>query len=82
MIIELILDCFFGLVNFIISLIPTNSVGLPNWITSFISFVSTGLSFFPPSVFNILIGNIAFWLTVQMSWAIIEWLYKKVPGID
>lgn len=82
MILETILNLFFGLINLIISLFPNTSVSLPNWSTSFMSFLGTGLSFFPPSVFNILITNVAFWLTVHMTWAIIEWSYKKIPGIN
>lgn len=81
MIIEGILTLIFSLVNWIISFLP-QGLALPNWLTSFVSFLGTGLSFFPSNVFTILLSNVAFWLTVQMVWAIIEWVYKKIPGID
>lgn len=81
MIIESILNLLFGLVSVIISFLPSG-LQLPNWIVNFTTFVGTGLSFFPSGVFAILISNVAFWLGVQMTWAIIEWLYKKVPGLD
>lgn len=81
MIIESVLNLLFGLVRLIIAFIPTG-FALPGWLTNFITFVGTGLSFFPSNVFTISISNIAFWLGVQMTWAIVEWLYKKVPGLN
>lgn len=82
MIIELLLSPIFLLVDGFISLIPSVGFTLPSWFMSFVSVVKTGLSFFPPGVFMIIIGNIAFWLIAHMTWAIIEWLYKKVPGVS
>lgn len=82
MIIELLLSPIFLLVDGFISLIPPVGFVLPNWFMSFVSVVRVGLSFFPSGVFAIVIGNIAFWLTAHMIWAIIEWLYKKVPGVS
>lgn len=81
MIIELLFDLIFGLVSLIISFFPTG-YSLPNWFYSFYDVVSNALAFFPKPVFIIIISNVSFWLTVQMTWAIIEWIYKKVPGIN
>lgn len=81
MIIELLLSPIFLLISGCIGLLPT-FVSLPNWLMYFIDFVRKGLSFFPSGVFTIIISNILFWLSLHMIWAIIEWLYKKVPGVD
>lgn len=81
MIIELLFNLIFGLVKIIINLIPSG-YSLPNWFYSFYDVVSNALAFFPKGVFIIIIGNVFFWLTAHMTWAIIEWIYKKVPGID
>lgn len=81
MIIELLFNLIFGLVNFIISFIPSG-YNLPNWFFSFYDVVSNALAFFPRPVFIIVISNVGFWLAAHMGWAVIEWVYKKVPGVD
>lgn len=81
MIIELLFNLIFGLVSLIISFFPAG-YSLPNWFYSFYDVVSNALAFFPKPVFIIIISNVSFWLTVQMTWAIIEWIYKKIPGIN
>ena len=82
MILELMFAPIFLVISGFIALIPDGVISLPNWLISFISVVKTGLSIFPPHVFTIVIANIAFWLVAHMTWAIIEWLYKKIPGVD
>lgn len=81
MIIELILGPIFGLINSLINLIPSG-YSLPNWGVNFFTVVSRALAFFPKPAFMIIIANIAFWLTLHMTWAIIEWVYKKIPGVS
>ena len=81
MIIELLLSPIFLLISACIGLLPT-LVALPNWLIYFIEYVRKGLSFFPSTVFIIIMSNVVFWLSLHMIWAIIEWLYKKVPGVD
>ena len=82
MILELILTPIFLVISGFIALIPDGVLSLQNWLISFVSVVKTGLSIFPPGVFTIVIANISFWLVAHMTWAIIEWLYKKIPGVD
>lgn len=82
MIVELLLSPIFLLIRGFIALIPDTGFSLPGWFLTFADVVRVGLSFFPSNVFIIIIGNIAFWLTLHMTWSIIEWLYKKLPGVS
>lgn len=81
MIVELLFNLLFGLVDIILSFLPSG-YNIPNWGVQFYNVVSSALAFFPSPVFVIVMANVSFWLTVHMGWAIIEWVYKKVPGID
>lgn len=81
MIIELLLSPIFLLVKGFLEFIP-NGYNLPSWSSDFVKMVSVSLSFFPAPVFAIVVSNIVFWLGAHMVWAIIEWLYKKIPGIN
>jgi len=80
-IIELLFAPIFSLLKFIISFLPSG-FSLPSWLSDSISVVSRGLIFFPVDVWKVLIGNILFWLYAQLVWAIIEWIYRKIPGIS
>ena len=65
----------------IIGLMPANST-MPNWVGDTLSLLHKGLSVFPSDVWVAILSNITFWASVQFSWAIIEWVYKKIPGVD
>lgn len=81
MVIEIIFNMIFGVVEFIITLLP-KGMDLPTWTDNLVGLVAKGLIFFPQDVWAITIGNIAFWLSAHMIWAVIEWVYKKIPGVD
>ncbi|MEG2908936.1 MAG: hypothetical protein RR945_06955 [Erysipelotrichaceae bacterium] len=81
MIFELIFNILFSPVNLILNLIPTIN-NLPTWLGDLISFVSKGLSIFPTDVWVITITNIFFWNFGLIGWAIVEWVYKKIPGVN
>lgn len=81
MIFEGILTLLFGIVKVVINILPTSIFTMPQWFADFSSLISIGLSFFPDDVFYVAIGNIAIWVVLHITWAIIEWVYKKIPGI-
>lgn len=81
MIIELLFNPIFFLIKSLISFIP-EGYNIPAWGSHFLNLVSTALMFFPSSVYIIVVGNIVFWMTVHMVWAVIEWAYKKIPGVN
>lgn len=81
MIIELMCTPLFLLLNGIIQLFP-QAFQIPNWLADVISLLIKAMQFFPGDVWAIAIGNIVFWILAQFTWAIIEWVYKKIPGIN
>lgn len=44
--------------------------------------VKYGAYFFPLDVLGVVITGFGLWYTVLLGWAIIEWIYKKIPGVD
>lgn len=81
MIIELLCTPLFWLINGLVSFIPV-AFQIPNWLADTISLLLKAMQFFPFDVWTIILANIGFWLFAQFAWAIIEWVYKKIPGVD
>ena len=85
MIIELLLTPIFWLLDRVLSWLPDFSAIDPLYaydISGFIYLLSYGFYIFPFSLFMTFVGNILFWLAVQVGWAIIEWVYNKIPGVN
>ena len=81
MIIELLLTMFFGLIEVIITLIPTFSI--KNFsLSPLINVIGVGISILPNCFFPTLIVTVLFWTVTHLVWSAIEWLYKKIPGVD
>jgi hypothetical protein len=85
MILELLLNALFALFSLIIDIIPDMTEiqfleGID--ISGFIDFLAYGFLVFPFSLFILFIGNVLFWLSAQMIWAIVEWVYRKIPGVS
>lgn len=81
MIVEGLLNLLFLPIEGIISLLPSN-ISLPGWLQDTADMLSKALLFFPVDVWIIVLGNIIFWHVALIAWALIEWVYKKIPGID
>jgi hypothetical protein len=85
MIIELLLTPLFWLLGLILDLLPDMSGIDPLSgfdISGFIDILAYGFFLFPFPLFMIFVGNKLFWLSAQMIWAIIEWVYRKFPGVN
>lgn len=81
MILELIFLPFITLVKFVITLLPTietPSVAL----NTVIDLAGYGVTILGSSFTVLVLGNIVMWLTIQFTWSIIEWIYKKIPGVE
>lgn len=81
MIIELVVTPIFLFIEFVISMLP-DAMELPGWLQDTANLIGKAMLFFPPDVWMIVIANIIFWHVALIAWAIIEWLYKKIPTID
>lgn len=82
MIFEVVLDFVFSAVVFLINLMPTLPSFVSNGIDFFIKILSSSFYFFDAKAFNFLITTAISFYAVQFVWAIIEWIYKKIPGVD
>ena len=83
MIIEFLLDIVFGVINMFLSLLPE----LPGFsqfqgLLGFIELVGYGSIFIDLSVFlSCLLVWFALW-QFEFVYSILEWLWKKIPGVD
>lgn len=85
MLISLILKPFFIFINFLIGLLGGffGDIAFVNYgFDVVVDLIGYGVYFMGSSTFNLVISSIAFWFTIDIAWACIEWLYKKIPGID
>ena len=73
---------FWIFISFIIKMFGDEMAEIPNWYWSFQSLLQVGLKVFPPDVWVAVIGNIVFWMGIHLIWAVIEWIYKKIPGVS
>ncbi len=81
MILELILLPFWLLIDLIITLFP-DFAGIAFDFLGSLSFLKIGLYFLPSGFWLSFIGSVLFWLSANFAWAIIEWVYKKIPGVE
>ena len=81
MIIEAICSVFFLAVRTFIAYLSV-PFRLPEWIADAASIIGIGLLVFPIDVWAGVIGSVISWAGVHFVWAIIEWVYKKIPGVD
>mgnify|MGYP001044305696 FL=1 len=82
MITELVLKVFFGFANFLIGLLPKMN-GEQGSITSvFYDLLQYGIYFFGSSPFAMVFASVVLWASVDILWAIIEWVYIKIPGVN
>lgn len=82
MLLELILNPLFGFCNFLVSLIPNISTVDNNLGQTFMEYIGIGLHFFGTVPFLLIISNVLMWVAVDLTWSIVEWTYKKIPGVN
>lgn len=82
MVFGFIIRCFFEFAKMLFNLIPTATYALGDFGQSFLTYVGYGVYFFGSSTFSLIIANVLFWINVEITWIIIEWFYRKIPGVD
>lgn len=85
MLLALILKPFFMFINFIIGLLGGffgDVVFISQGFGVVLDLIGYGVYFMGASTFSLVVSSIGFWFTVDIAWACIEWIYKKIPGID
>lgn len=81
MIVEVVLGVLMDCVNWIIAFLPSIE-SLPSWVTDTITLISFGLQIFPVDVWIVLLIHLVLWTGGSYIWAVVEWVYKKIPGVD
>lgn len=81
MIVELILMPIWLLIDLIINLFPSVANTVYNFLSSS-DVLAVGLYFLPIGYWGQFLASVTFWLTANFTWSIIEWVYKKIPGIS
>ena len=84
MILELLLSPIFLLVNFIFSFLPDlSAIDIADYdMNAFVEILAIGFLIFPRSLFIAFVVNFIFWKNAQLVWSIVEWVYKKIPGVN
>lgn len=81
MIIELICFPLLALAKLLIGFIPAIEY-IPNSISETISLLTKAMQFFPQDVWILAIGNIVFWMTVHLVWAVISFILRLIPFLN
>lgn len=73
---------FWFLVRSIIGMLPSMDSTANTSFDGILGVIGYGCAFIGTDFFLAFLGNITFWLTIQMLWVVIEWVYKKFPGVN
>ena len=82
MIMGLLIVAMFTMVISIVNMIPDFSTVSSTVGTTFYQFLQVGCYFFGAQNFYLVITCVLSWASIDLIWAIIEWIYKKAPGVD
>lgn len=81
MVVEAVVKALLAVASFIVGLLPKMDFEMLSG-NEFFKVLSTFLYFFPMDLWLFVIGNMLLMITVSLGYAIIEWVYKKIPGVD
>lgn len=55
---------------------------IPNSIVSTLDLILKAMQFFPLDVWIMVIGNIVFWITLHLIWAIVHFILRLIPFLN
>jgi len=82
MILELMIAPIFIFIKFLVGLFPTITNESGAITKGFFDFLSMGFYFFGTAPFILVISSVLGWSLFEIGWSGIEWVYKKIPGVD
>jgi hypothetical protein len=82
MIIDFIFKIIFAPLKYLIAMLPNVSSPPTPGTETWLEIASYSAYFFPMDLLVFIIANWLFWYSAHMAWAIIEWVYKKIPGVS
>jgi hypothetical protein len=73
-----------NLLDFVLTLLPTTWLSplLTDVLAIDLSFLKYVYVFISPWVLSLIINVFVTVYMITLTWAIVEWLYKKIPGVD
>lgn len=81
MILTGLLNILKNFILYIIDVLPDLSYSMPDF-TPVLDFIKWSQVFVSPVVIIGFFTSIIVWSVVHPLWGVIEWLYKKIPGIS
>ena len=82
MITEAILSNLFLIAKFLIGLLPEALVDAFEGTTALGTVLAYALIYFPMDIWIFGLGAIISMMTITLVYAILEWVWKKIPGVD
>lgn len=82
MITEGILTVLFAVANFLISILPASVCKVFDGTAGLGTILAYGLYFFPGDLWLFVIGQGVVMLSISFTYAVAEWVWKKIPGVD
>lgn len=82
MIFVALLTIVFSIVDLIITFFPSYTTFSGTPISGFYDLVGIGLYFFGTAPFLLVMSSVVMWSAGELTWSLVEWLYRKIPGID
>lgn len=82
MITESILTCLFAVGEFLVGLIPDIVFDLSGGVGGLATVMAYALYFFPLDVWLLGLGSIVTMMGVSLLYALGEWTWKKIPGVN
>lgn len=76
-----ILDFFAVIASYLMSLLPNMERPAVS-LASSLELMAPALSIFPLDMFNFIFTNGIWWIGIHLAWSVIEWVYKKIPGVS
>lgn len=85
MLFTILFAVFFGLADLLILIVVTPLsplIVMPEWSSYFQPILETALFFIPLEVFSIVVAYSMGWFMLNLSWGILQFAIRKIPGIS
>ena len=82
MVTEAILTVLFAVGSFIIGILPEFVFNVFNGSAGLATMLAYALYFFPGDLWLFALGNILIMMQITIAYAVLEWVWKKIPGIN
>lgn len=81
MILKGVLYPLWGLVEMLIDFFPEQVAGVFDFVAG-ANFFAIGLYFLPSGFWSRFLSIVLFWMGAYLTWIVVEWVYKKIPGVS